>query len=132
MSKSRLSSWFALAALLCCAPIAFGEGTPKMSTNHPSPVALAATQLQNDHIKLGIDGVKGNDNGWGDGGWGGGWGGGGWGGGGWGGGGNGGGGNGGGGGVPVPEGGSNLIYLALAGLSCVGAMAFRSRQAQQQ
>jgi hypothetical protein len=28
----------------------------------------------------------------------------------------------------VPEGGTNLIYLSLAGLSCAGAMAFRSRR----
>jgi hypothetical protein len=128
MSQPRLSSWFALAAVLCCAPIAFGEGTPKASNNHPSPVVLiSGTQLQNDRIELGHGGVKGNDNGWGDGGWGGG----GWGGGGWGGGGNGGGGNGGG-GVPVPEGGTNLMYLSLAGLSCVGAIVFRARRVQQQ
>jgi hypothetical protein len=51
-----------------------------------------------------------NDGGWGWGGWGGG------------------GGNGGGGCTTVPEGGTTLVYVVLAGVGCLGSMALRSRR----
>lgn len=100
-STARFSAWVALAAFLCFAPCALGEGpvhANKMIVGHvgdPGPVN-----------------IRSHNDGWGN-----------QGGGGWGG-----SGNGGGEGVPVPEGGTALGYLALAGLSCFGAMVFRTRR----
>jgi|HubBroStandDraft_1064217.scaffolds.fasta_scaffold74363_2 hypothetical protein len=124
-SATKFSVWILFVALLCFVPSVFGQGAGDHRASTAPSVFLAG-----DHRGIAPSGgnaISRNDDGWGQGGgdgWGG-WGGGGNGGG-WGGGGNGGGGNGG--GVPVPEGGTTLMYLALASLCCFGAMAFRARQ----
>jgi hypothetical protein len=119
-SAIRFSAWVVFAALFCFAPSSIAQvraGADLTGANH---TALSSGDHQRVHP---TGGIARND-GWGNQGGGDGWGGGGGWGGGWGGGGN---GNGGG-GVPVPEGGTTLMYLALTGLSCFGAMAIRARQ----
>jgi hypothetical protein len=105
-SIARLSVWVLLMGSLCFAPSALAQSSGGHHGSH-----------SNDN-----GGSCGNQGG-GGGGWGGGgWGGGGWDGGGWGGGGN------GGGCTPVPEGGTTLMYLSIAGLCCCGALVVRSRK----
>ncbi len=138
-SVYRLSGLVALAALLCFLPSAFGQSpanskaTAAMHSvlNYQSPNLLAfALTSGNDLYNNNGKGNNGNNGGYGNGGYG-----------------NGGYGNGGNGGgscgfgkicVPqppppqptahVPEGGTALMYLLLAGLCCFGAMVFRSRR----
>jgi hypothetical protein len=136
-SVARFSAWIGLAAILSCAPLAFGQSAVNANASHrgnivlsysPATVVVAAFEPHADHIDRGHgrNGSHGDD--WGGGGNGdgcgnqggngnGGWGNGGWG---WGG--------GSGGGCPVPEGGNALTYLLLAGLCCAGAVAFRLRR----
>jgi hypothetical protein len=136
-SKYRLSGLVTFAAFLCVLPSAFGQSpvnnkatsATRTNVNYQPPNLLAfaltsGNELYNNNGK----GNQGNNNG--NGGYG-----------------NGGYGNGGYGGggcgygkicsppVPplppnarVPEGGTPLMYLLLAGLSCVGAMVLRSRR----
>jgi hypothetical protein len=124
---TRFSVWVVFAALLCFVPSVFGQdaGNHGVST---APSVFLTVDHRAAAPTRGTAIVR-KDDGWGNRG-GDGWGG--WGGGGnrggWGGGGNGGGGNGNGGGVPVPEGGTTLMYLALASLCCFGAVGFRARQ----
>jgi hypothetical protein len=134
-SATKFSAWVIFAALLCFAPCALAEGVVNVKTNrvgndvlnHSQTVPLNVRGIEDQRGQLGIPKLN-SDAGWGNrgGGWGWGWGGGGngWGGNGWGGNGN---GNGGG-GTPVPEGGTTLMYLSLAGLSCFGAVMFRARR----
>jgi hypothetical protein len=128
-STARFSVGLVFAALLCFAPCALAQG----KVNAKTAGARVDVLTQSDQRPVKFGGVnRNNDDGWGNQG-GGGWGGDGWGGGGWGGGGNGGGngwGGGGnsGGGTPVPEGGTTLMYLSLASLSCIGALTFRARR----
>src|ERR1039458_6227562 len=141
-SAARFSAWAALAALLCFAPCALGQGTGNTKgtqvgnsgLNYAASSFLTFTLTAGGHHKDGDGwgggggnggggnggGGNGGGNGCGNQGGGGGWGGGGWGGGG--------GGNGGGGCTPVPEGGNALMYLSLAGICCFGAMIFRLRR----
>jgi hypothetical protein len=129
-SVARFSAWIGLAALLSCAPLAFGQGTVNANAPHVGNFVLSylpanlviVSEPRADHIDRGRggngsrgddwDGGNGNGcgiqggNGWGNGGWGG----------------------GSGGGCPVPEGGHALTYLLLAGLCCAGAVAFRLRR----
>jgi len=131
---ARFSALVAFAALLSLPPCVAQSTHNASRTSTRNAVLNSAPSafltLALDHRARGNSGNDGNG-GWGNGGGnngGDGWGngGGGWGNGG---GGNGGGwGNGGGGGTPVPEGGTNLMYLSLAALSCVAAMVFRSRR----
>jgi hypothetical protein len=115
----------ALAALLAFAPSASAAGAPSRNAavgilnQVPAAVLIFAADPGNN-IRRG-DVVNGNDScdgnqDWGNDNWG-------WGGGGWGS-----GGNGGGGCSSVPEGGSGLAYLALAGLCCAGAIGFKLRR----
>lgn len=132
-SATRFSACVVFAALLCFAPCALAEGAVNVKAkgvgndmlNHSQSVPLTVRGIDDQRGQLGANNLKSNA-GWGNGdGWG--WGGGGWGGNGWGG--NGWGGNGsGGGGTPVPEGGTTLMYLSLAGLSCFGAVIFRAHR----
>ncbi len=132
-SVARFSASVAFAALLCFAPFAFGQDTLNLRTdagngvlNYAPSAFLTFAVGHGVHQRPGNFGNGGNgggNNGWGNGGNGGGWGNGG---GGWGNGGNG-GGNGGG-GTQVPEGGTTLMYLSLAGLCCFGAVVFRARR----
>ena len=132
---ARFSALVAFAALLSLPPCVAQSTHNASRTSTRNAVLNSAPSafltLALDHRARGNSGNDGNG-GWGNGGGnngGDGWGNGGGGGWGNGGGGNGGGwGNGGGGGTPVPEGGTNLMYLSLAALSCVAAMVFRSRQ----
>jgi hypothetical protein len=147
-SMYRLSGLVAFAALLCFLPSAFGQSPASRNAtsathsvlNYQSPSLLAfaltsGKDLYNNNGK----GNQGNNGGYGNGGNGG------YGNGGNGGYGNGGNGNGGNGGgscgfgkicapapptpTPrVPEGGTALMYLLLAGLCCLGAMVLRSRR----
>jgi hypothetical protein len=127
MKSARFSAGIVFAALLCFAPYALGQGRIEVKR---SSASISSTGGHGEVLRYDFEVARRNDDGRGNqggDGWGGGWGGGGnGGGGGWG---NGGGGNGGGGGVPVPEGGTDLVYLSLAGLCCAGAMAFRARRA---
>ena len=124
-SITRLSVWVAFAALLCFAPSAFGQGTVNtkgtgagynLLNNAPSgflayTFGFGGDPRGGDHH--GGNGGGGNgcsnqgsyDNGWG-----------------------GGGNNGSGGCTSVPEGGTTLMYGLLAGLCCLGAIAFRFRR----
>jgi hypothetical protein len=137
-SMYRLSGLIAFAALLCFLPCAFGQSPASRNAtsathsvlNYQSPNLLAfaltsGKDLYNNNGK----GNQGNNGGYGNGGYG-----------------NGGYGNGGNGGgscgfgkicapappptpTPhVPEGGTPLMYLLLAGLCCLGAMVLRSRR----
>jgi hypothetical protein len=132
-SAARFSSWIALIALLCFASCAFGQGRVSDTVTNAGNHALnaPASFLTFTPDRGGRDGDHwGGGKGCGNQGGGGGeWGGGSWDAeerddGGWGGG----GGNRGGGCTSVPEGGTALMYLSLAGLSCMGAMALRSRR----
>lgn len=142
-SVYRLSGLVAFAALLSVLPSAFGQShanskaagaTHSVLNYQPNLLAFALTS-GNDLYNNNGKGNQGNNGGYGNGGYGNG------GNGGYGNGGNGGygnGGNGNGGKGPtcsygekcatVPEGGTPLMYLLLAGLSCVGAMVLRSRR----
>jgi hypothetical protein len=128
-STARFSVGLAFAALLCFAPCALAQA----KVNVKAAGARVDVLSQSDQRPIKFGGAnRSDDGGWGNQG-GGGWGGDGWGGGGWGGGGNGGGngwGGGGnaGGGTPVPEGGTPLMYLSLASLCCIGALALRARR----
>jgi hypothetical protein len=103
-SLTRLSAWIILAGILSLSPVAFAQ-----------PASRQPVQRNSDQ---GGGNGCGNQGGGGNG-WGGGWGWDGWGGGG--------GGNNGG-CTTVPEGGTALLYLAIAGLCCFGAAVVRSRQ----
>lgn len=131
MMKSlvRFSAWIGFAALLCFAPCAFGQGAVNVrvaragnSVLNYAPASLLAFTLgqRGDHRGGDKDGNGCGNQGGGGGGWDGegrddGRG-------------DGGGGNGGDGCTPVPEGGTALMYLSLAGLCCLGAMVLRSRR----
>jgi hypothetical protein len=122
-SVSRFSAGMALAALLAFAPGAFAASAHSRNAAagilNPAPAAVLIFAADpGNNIRRG-DVVNGNDScygnqGWGNDNWG-------WGGGGW-------GGNGGGGCSSVPEGGSGLAYLALAGLCCAGAIGLKLRR----
>jgi hypothetical protein len=128
-SEYRLSALVAFAAFLCVLPSAFGQSpvnnkatsATRTIVNYQPPNLLAfALTSGNDLYNNGGKGGKGNNgggggnNGWNN--------------------------NGGNGGAcsysvgkgekcgTVPEGGTPLMYLLLAGLSCVGAMVLRSRR----
>ena len=117
-SLSKLSI-IALAAVLCFAPFAFGQGAAHGSAatvSHAVPGFLAFAFDRDRHH--GGDNGGGNNgcgsqggNGWDDKGGKDGWGG---------------GNNGGGNCQSVPEGGSNLMYLFLASLACFGALLVQS------
>ncbi|MGA9444957.1 MAG: hypothetical protein WBV26_00840 [Candidatus Sulfotelmatobacter sp.] len=120
-STTRVSAWVVFAALVCFAPYAIGQSTVKVNmtvagnsvlNNAPSALLTFAPGpgdlLDGDHGKKGCSG--------GDGGWG------------Wdrssgdksgdkkc-------------GGTAVPEGGTSLMYVSLAGLCCLGAMVYRLRR----
>jgi hypothetical protein len=129
-SVARFSVLGAFAALMCFAPCAFAQGlargtaTGVVVNSGPSIFSIFGGQGGNQQGQN----FGGNGNGGGPGGNGGnsggnggcgsqGRGGNGW------------GGNGGcGGSTAVPEGGTSLMYLALSGLFCVGAVAYRSRR----
>jgi hypothetical protein len=131
-----LSGLVAFAALLCFLPSAFGQSRANVqptSAVHsvlnyaPSSLLAFALTSGSNYYNDGKGG-KGNNGGYGNGGNGG-----------YGNGGYGNGGNGGNGGgcsytqvngkcAAVPEGGTALMYLLLAGLSCLGAMILRSRR----
>ncbi len=131
----RLSSFLAFAVLLSCLPCAFGQSATNIKATGASqsvlnyaPSSLLAFALTSGHDLYnnngkGGKGGKGGDGNGGNGGYG-----------------NGGYGDGGNGGScgytdskaekcgAVPEGGTPLMYLLLAGLSCFGAMVLRSRR----
>lgn len=106
----------AFAAILCFAACAFGQDTVNTKLANPGFSALNAPSALFT-IPLGFGGNNGNNSngcsnkssnswdgwGWGDGGNNGGC-------------------------AAVPEGGTTLTYLSLAGLFCLGAFAFRSRR----
>jgi hypothetical protein len=143
MKSYRFWAGVATVALLCSASFAFGESRHQSQslatgTSFNVPATLLTFAFapggnvgHNFNTPGGNGGNGGNGGGWGgnggcsgqggNGGGGNGWGGNGNG---WGGGGN---GNGGNGNCSVPEGGSSSIYLLLAALACIGAMAFRMR-----
>ena len=131
-SLCRLSSFVAFAVLLSCLPCAFGQSATNIkatgaaqSVLNYAPSSLLAFALTSGHDLYNNNGKggKGGNGGYGNGGYG-----------------NGGYGNGGNGGgcgysdvkaekcAAVPEGGTPLMYLLLAGLSCLGAMVLRSRR----
>jgi len=106
-SASLSSAWLALAALLCFAPCAFGQNTVIIKTTgvgsnvtnySPSAFLTFAVGHENNQRPVKFGGDKGGGNG------------------------SGGGANS---GYPVPEGGTALMYLSLAGLCCLGAVVFR-------
>ena len=116
---TRFSVGVAFAALLCFAPSAFGQSPVNIRATGAGYSFLSSTPSGFLAFTLSLGGNQGgsssgcsnegrNDRGW-DG---------------WGGGGN----NGGGGCTSVPEGGTALMYVLLAGLCCLGAMVFRSRR----
>ncbi len=123
-SMYRLSGLMAFAALLCFLPSAFAQSqvNTKVVTHsvlNYQPSSLLAFALTSGHDLY--NNGKGNNGGYGNGG-------------------NGGYGNGGNGGscgytnakgdkcAAMPEGGTPLMYLLMAGLSCLGAMVLRSRR----
>ncbi len=111
-SMARITT-VAFAAVLCFASCAFAQDTvnAKMSIGSPALLTLTlgfGTQGGNNNYNGGGNGC-GNQGGGGDWGWG------------W-------GGNNGGNCKSVPEGGTTLTYLSLAGLCCLGAVVFRSRR----
>jgi hypothetical protein len=113
-SFSRLSAGVFLAGVLCFAPGAFGQG----SSRHQAASGFLAFSIaphSNHHRAADHDGGGNGCGNQGGGGWG-------WDGDGWGGGGN------GGGCTPVPEGGTALAYLSIAGFCCLGAAIARSRR----
>jgi len=129
-SVARVSAWMAFAAVLYCAPCAFGQGTigkrmPSAGVsllNHApaSFLVLIVPPVVDGHGgNFGNGGSCGNQGGgptgWVNGGWNGG---------------GGGSGNGGGGGcsTSVPEGGSTWMYLLMAGFCCAGALLFGSKR----
>ena len=133
-SIARFSGWVVLTGALCFAPCALGQG----GLRHPSSAGSSFLNHTPASFLAFVFGPgtphgHGDDDGGscgnqGGGGWGGnGWGGGGWGGGGWGGGGWSGSGNGGG-CTAMPEGGTALMYLSIAGLCFGGALILRSRR----
>jgi hypothetical protein len=127
-SVARLSEWIVFTALLCFATSAFGQGAASLKVtgagdrvlNH-MPASFLAVVFDHGHGHGdggngnggngnggngngygGSNGCSGGDSGaWDDG-------------------------NGGNKCAPVPEGGTALMYLSLAGLCCFGAMALRS------
>jgi hypothetical protein len=126
-SEARFSAWVVLGVLLCFAPYALGQGVVNKAATgagngvfHYVSGSFFATAFApaGNHKGSGWGGGGsgcsnegrgqnsnlGRDNG----GWGG--------------------GNGGGGCTAVPEGGTALMYLSIAGLCCLGAMALRSRR----
>ena len=126
MMKSITSfpAWVAFAALLCFAPSAFGQGTSNIKATgsgytflNAAPSSFLAFTLGPRAPRSGNQGANNGcgNQGWADRGWDG------WA---WGGGGN----NGGGGCSSVPEGGTALLYVLLAGLCCAGAIVVRSRR----
>jgi hypothetical protein len=125
-SVARFSALVAFAALLCFAPYAFSQGPDNVrvagagnSVRNYAPSGFLTFALSLGGNPKGGNPVNGGRNGCGNQGGRGGWFGEGW---------FGGGGGGGCAPVPVPEGGTALMYLLLAGLCCVGAMILRSRR----
>jgi hypothetical protein len=115
-SLSRFSAWVVFAVLLGLAPFALGQG----SASHKSAVGNSVLSNASTAFLALTFGPTGDHKGGGNGGgcnqntgrndwWGGG------------------GGNGGG-CQTVPEGGTTLMYLSVAGLCCFGAIIFRSRR----
>jgi hypothetical protein len=116
-SLSRFSAWVVFAALLGLAPFALGQS----SASHQGAVGNSVLNYAPTSFLALTFGPRGEHKGGGNGGgcnnqnagrndwWGGG------------------GGNGGG-CQTVPEGGTTLMYLSLAGLCCFGAIVFRSRR----
>jgi hypothetical protein len=114
-SMARITT-VAFAAVLGFASCAFAQDTVNARMNIGSPALLTLTLGFDNHG--GHNNYNGGSNGCGNqggGGWGGDWG--------WGG-----GSNNGGNCQSVPEGGTTLTYLSLAGLCCLGALVFRSRR----
>ena len=103
-SLTKLSAWIILAGIFCLAPCAIAQGQ-----NRLQPIQ------RNSEQGGGGCSNQGGGGGWGGGGWGWGWDG-------WGNGGN------NGGCTAVPEGGTTLMYLSIAGLCCFGAVVARSRR----
>jgi hypothetical protein len=133
-SAARFSAWAVFGALLCFAPCALGQGVVNKAAtgagsnifqNMPTAsfltfmIAPVADHKGSDWGGGGSNGCSnqggGQNNNFGrdNGGWGGG------------------GSNGGGGCTAVPEGGTPLMYLSIAGLCCLGAMALRSRRVRE-
>jgi hypothetical protein len=128
-SAARFSAWIAFAALLCFAPSAFGRANVSIQGKNSGISILSSVPTGFLAFTLGpagnhgIGGNRGGNNGnnGGNGGsqngcggqgsndraWGG---------------------NSGGGCTAVPEGGTALMYLLLAGLCCAGAMVLRSQR----
>jgi hypothetical protein len=113
-STTRLSVWVALAALLCFATGAFGQSTANTNVNGTgysllnSPPSFLAFGFgfgpgQGNHGGPGNGPGNGRGNGCNNDPWGNGC-------------------------TAVPEGGTSLMYVLLAGLGCVGAMVLRSRR----
>jgi hypothetical protein len=111
-SMAKLST-MAFAALLLFASCAFAQDTRSSLASHaPSAFLTLTVGLGDNHGNNGNNGCTStsnkNQDGWGFWGWGG-------------------GGNNGG-CTTVPEGGTTLTYLSLAGLCCLGALVFRPRK----
>lgn len=116
-SVVRFSTWVAFAALFCFASSAFGQGNMKLANSGnsvlnyaPSGLFVLALGPAGDHGVVVNRSGSGNgcgSQGWNDRGWGG---------------------NGGGRCTQVPEGGTALMYLFLAGLCCTGAMFLRQQR----
>lgn len=126
-SFSRLTAWLFLSGVLCFAPSAFGlesnrhqaAGVNGILSAPPSFLAFTLLPSHRHRVAEHDGGGEGGGNGCGNQAKGGGWG--------WGS--DEGGGNGNGGGcTPVPEGGTALAYLTIAGLCCLGAVVMRSRR----
>jgi hypothetical protein len=121
-SVARVSAWMVFAAVLCCAPCAFGQGTVSKGTqragvsrlNHASasflvlsiaPIIYGHGSNNGDNGNGGSGcSNQGGPRGWESGGW-----------------------NGGGSGcaTSVPEGGSAWTYLFMAGFCCAGGLLLR-------
>ena len=101
-SITRLSVWVAFAALLCFAPSAFGQGTVNTKGTGAGYNLLNNAPSGFLAYTFGFGGdPRGGDHH---------------------------GNNGSGGCTSVPEGGTTLMYGLLAGLCCLGAIAFRFRR----
>jgi hypothetical protein len=117
-SMTRFSVWAAFAALLCFATGAFGQSTANTMAANTGHNFLNSTPANFLVFTLGFGSGPGQGNHGGsgcsqgsdNGGWGGR------------------GGNGGGGCTTVPEGGTTLMYVLLAGVGCLGGMTLRSRR----
>jgi hypothetical protein len=127
-SVARVSAWMVLAAVLSCAPCAFGQGTTSKGTqkagvslsNHAIAsfwaLSIAPAVVYGHRSNNGNNGNNGNGGngcsnqggprGWESSGW-----------------------NGGGGGcaTSVPEGGSAWMYLLMGGFCCAGGLFMRSQ-----